>query len=221
MAEATGNPTTGIGSEGSQPRRRRRWIDIRLIVGVALVAASVAGVTLIVALADQTTPVYAARIDLSAGDPVTADKLMIANVQLGTRGVGYAQPGDLDQQAAVATRHIAAGDLVPISALGAELGVAATTVVVPLVGEASASVSVGAVVDVWAARSRDRDGFDTPAVLVPGASVVRLFDSEGFMRSGQTQVELLIPKARVPAVLDAIANADAVSLVPVHQKWQG
>ena len=75
---------------------------------------------------------------------------------------------------------------------------------------------MGAVVDVWAARSTDRDGFDTPTVLVPEASVVRLFDSDGFMRSGEKQVELLIPKARVPAVLEAIANADAVSLVLVH-----
>ncbi|WP_232818933.1 SAF domain-containing protein [Homoserinimonas sp. OAct 916] len=220
MAEATSGKSSGRSGAGAALQRHGRWIDVRLIVGVVLVAVSIAGVSLIVTLADRTIPIYAARIDLAAGEVVTADKLVVADVQLGSRSASYVQPGDLDRGQAVAVRPIAAGDLVPTSALGAQMGVQMTSVVVTLAGQASAAVDTGAVVDVWAASSRDRARFDTPTVLVSEASVVRLFESDGFMRSGEKQVELLIPKARVPDVLEAIANSDALALIPVHQKWQ-
>jgi len=52
-------------------------------------------------------------------------------------------------------------------------------------------------------------------VIVSGATVVRLVESASMVTGGETTaVEVLVPTSRVARVLDAVANADAVSLVP-------
>ena len=63
--------------------RGRIWFDPRFAVGLVLVVVSVLGVTLLVAAAERTRPVYAATRTLAAGETVDAKDLAIAQVRLG------------------------------------------------------------------------------------------------------------------------------------------
>ncbi len=62
--------------------KRPSWKDPRLLVGLLLVLASVAGVVFLVGSADRTTEVYAARDGIAVGETLTA----------GQRGPGQGPP---------------------------------------------------------------------------------------------------------------------------------
>ena len=190
-------------------------IDARFVLGIALVLGSVAGVWAVVSAAERTARVYAAGSPLAAGDRITADSLVVAAVRLGGAGVHYLTPEDVPAEGLVVTRAVDEGELVPASAVGAESSLRLSSVVVPLPGELPRGVESGALVDLWAAPEAD-DGYGPPVVLVPGAEVVRSVESGAFLSGGGSRaVELLVPKDRVARLLQALANEDAISLVPV------
>src|SRR5207237_643940 len=153
-------------------RLRLGRIDARFLVGIVLVLGSVAGVWAVVAGAERTEQVYAAAAPLAAGDRITADSLVLAAVRLGAAGRHYLTPSDVPDEGLVVTRAVDVGELVPVSAVGAETSLRLSSVVVPLAGEPPRGVESGALVDVWAA-SKTAEGYGPPAVLVPGGEVVR------------------------------------------------
>jgi len=54
-------------------------------------------------------------------------------------------------------------------------------------------------------------------VLVAGAGVVRVLDDTGLISTeGAQSVEILVPKTAVAAVLESLANGDALAAVPVN-----
>lgn len=149
--------------------RRPRWSDPRLLVGLALVAiATVAGARL-VAGADDTTPVWATTADVRAGDPVQAAELVVSRVRIGDGGaeeaylpVADAPPGG------VFTRDLAAGELVPVSALGVAPGTEGAELSLSVaLGDAPADLASGDLVDVWAvpAETAPGRGADAERVL--------------------------------------------------------
>ena len=183
-----------------------------------MVLVSVVGVTLLVSTADRTDAVYAAGSALAVGDRVSAADLEIAQVRLGSTGVRYLSRGDVPADGIVITRSIAAGELVPASAVGDAAGLAVSSVVVDTRGRLALSIAAGEVVDVWSAREGEQGAFGPPSVLVPAAEVVRVLESDGFLADGASaSVEILVPKDRIAVVLEAQANGDSISLVPVHR----
>ena len=60
--------------------RRRPVFDVRLLIGVALVIGSVAGVLAIVSASDRRTTVYVAVSSLSPGDRIDAGDLAARRV---------------------------------------------------------------------------------------------------------------------------------------------
>jgi hypothetical protein len=196
-------------------RKRRLRLDVRFLVGAVLVVGSMAGVWAVVAAAERTEAVYAAAGPLAVGDRLTADRLVLAPVRLGATSRHYLTPADLPDGGLVVTRAVDAGELVPESAVGSEAGLRLASVVVPLTGEPPRGVEPGALVDVWAAAEAADGGYGPPAVIVPGAEVVRTVEGSGLLSSGSGAVEVLVPKDRVARLLQALANADALSLVPV------
>ena len=199
------------------PGRTRFRFDPRFAIGLALVAASVAGVSAIVANADRTTAVYTARVALAVGDHIDASDLVTTQVRLGVADTLYVTPGRVPADGLVVTRTIAAGELVPAAAVGTRSGESVTNIVVELQGKLAAAIGPGSVVDVWSSRQTDRGLFGPPAVLVGEAAIVRLVEPAGFMAAdGGTAVEILVPKARVAAVLESVANGDAIAVVPVN-----
>ena len=189
--------------------------DPRLVIGLGLVAASVAGVVGLVTAADETTQVLAAAEPLAPGDRVERDDLVVMDVRLATAEAHYLAPADLPDEGAVVTRAVGEGELIPADAMGSADGLRLASLVLDVGGALAASVQPGSVVDVWAARELESGRFGPPAVIASGATVVRLVDSDSIVSGSETTaVEVLVPKSRIARVLEAAANSDAVSIVP-------
>ncbi len=205
-------------SKSTSRARPRFWFDPRFAIGLILVLAAVGGVYAIVAGSDRTMTVYAARSTLAVGDRIEATDLTVAHVRLDRAADLYLTPVRFPGDGVVVTRTIAAGELVPASAVGRRSGESLTSVVVELTSPLAAAIGPGTVVDVWSARQSEHARFDPPVVLVGQAAVVRIVEPTGLVAAnGRRSVEVLVPRARVAAVLEAIANADAISVVPVHE----
>jgi hypothetical protein len=96
------------------------------------------------------------------------------------------------------------------------------SVVVGVNGELARSISEGSIVDLWNAKETDNNLFGPPSVLVDSATVVRVIAKDGVIVDRTVQsVELLVPRTKIAAVLEAIANADALSLVPTSIPAKG
>jgi hypothetical protein len=200
----------------TSPQRKRLWFDPRLVIGLVLIAASVAGVFGIVSAADTSVSVLAARDSLAPGDRIDEDDLILTTVRLSAAADLYLVPGDVPDGGLVVTKAIGEGELVPASAVGSTAGTRFASVVVTINGQLPAAVQTGATVDLWAARKGELSAFGAPSVIVSGATVVRLIESEGLVTSGDAvAIELLVPRTRIARVLEAVANSDALSVVPV------
>jgi hypothetical protein len=193
-----------------QPRR----IDVRLLIGIALVAASIGGVWAVVASADRSVPVYAAATAIVPGESIDVDDLVVRRVSLGEADGRYLVPGGVPDEA-VATRTVLAGELVPLDAIGRSADVARASVVVSITDELPSEVAAGSDVDLWAVGASDAGQEAPPSVLVEGAIVTQVLEDDGLV-SGTTEisVELSIPDGTVAIVLTAKAAGDQLALVP-------
>lgn len=199
------------------PAARRRFaLDARLLLGLVLVAASVAAVVALVGAADRRVVVYAAADTLAPGDRVSADDLVERSVALDGAESLYLRAGDVPADGFVVAQPVAAGQLVPVSATGSTDGLRATSMVLRLASPVSAVVGTGTIVDVWGVPTDDDSLLGVPVVLVSQATVVRVVESDSLIagaRDGST-VEVLVPRTAVARLLQAIADADAISVVP-------
>ena len=208
-ADGAGRPATAT--------RTRFWFDPRFALGLVLVAASVVGVSTVVAGSDRTVAVYAARVPLVVGDHLDIADLVETDVRLGAAGELYLTPDLIPADGLIVTRTVTTGELVPAAAVGTRAGESVTSLVVDLRGSLSAGLVPGSVVDVWSAGAVDGGVFGPPAVLVGRAAIVRILEPTGLIQSGSGRaVEVLVPKGKVAAVLQAIANDEAISLVAVN-----
>jgi hypothetical protein len=200
----------------NSPQRKRFWFDPRLVIGLVLIAASVAGVLGIVSSADSSVSVLTARDSLAPGDHIDDDDLIATSVRIAGADDLYLLPGDVPDEGLVVTKAVAEGELVPTSAVGLTAGNRFASVVLSVNGQLPGSVQPGATVDLWAARKGELSSFGAPSVIVSGATVVRVIEAEGLVASGDvTTLALLVPRTRIARVLEAVANVDALSVVPV------
>lgn len=203
-------------------RRRRITFDPRLLVGVGLVIASVAGVVAIVGAADRRVTVYAAAETIAPGDAISVGDLLARQVSLDGAAALYLTEDDLPTGGLVATAVVRRGELVPRSAVGSASGSSSTSLVLQLSGGISESVVAGAMVDIWSSATATVDGevgslgaFGPPTVLSPDAIVVRVVESDGIVSAADgPSVEVLVPRFRIARLLQAIANGDALAVVP-------
>lgn len=197
------------------PARRRTAVDARLLVGLVLVAASIAGVVSIVAAADAGEDVLIAPRLLAPGDVVTIDDFEIRRVSLGVEGHGYIGPADVPAEGMVVTRTVDAGELVPVTAVGDSRGPSATTVVVSLSTPIGATVRPGDSLDVWSAPANDGGRFGAPVVIASDAQLVRVVTEDAIVSSADAgRIEVLVARRDVARILHALANGDALSAVP-------
>ncbi|WP_194397832.1 SAF domain-containing protein [Microbacterium atlanticum] len=194
--------------------RRAFWGDARFFLGVLLVVASVAGVWLVVTAARQTVPVYAAADTLVPGQVIEAGDLEVVDIALGPLADVYLHPGETAADAIVATRTVPAGELVPAAAVGDATSARTTNVVVRSAVDVPASVGTGTVVEVWTAPLREDGGYEEPRVLVADATVVSVTRDDSMIGGGAAALELVIPRADVPATLAAMSDESALSIVP-------
>lgn len=210
-------------------RRRRRSPDLRLVIGVLLVAGSVAGVVGLVSAADRRVTVYAAGSTLTPGERIDRGDLVERTVALDGADGLYLGRDDIPSDGLVVTQSVAQGELLPTSAVGSTAGVRTTSIVLRLATRVSGAVVPGASVDLWSAPKADSgisgtgaSASDTeavplaPSVLVSGATVARVLGASGSFAVDATgsQVEVLVPRSKVARVLQAIADGDALALLP-------
>ena len=191
-------------------------LDPRLLIGIVLIAASTTGVWALITGLDDSVEVYAARGTLTPGTRVDPADLTTESVRLGATADQYLVPGDLPDGGLVVSRTIESGELVPDSAVDDADRTGLAAVIVPSRGALPSGLGAGATVDVWSARQIERDQYEPPAVLVAGAEIAGIQEPEGMVDSGGASVELLIPREKVAALLEALAAGDAIDLVPAR-----
>ncbi|MEO8219386.1 MAG: hypothetical protein ABI563_01195 [Specibacter sp.] len=190
------------------------WKDPRLLIGILLVLASVAGVVALVGSAGRTVPMYAAKDALVVGQKITPESFTIVQVQLGDAGGKYMNPQVVLGENSVAVRMVPKGELVSRSSIGQTDALdrkpAPVTISEPLPKE----VVVGSHVDVWVALPDERNGFQAPVLMLPGAEVAALNVAAGSLGSGKyMQIMVLVSDAQMPKFLGAVANKAKVSVV--------
>lgn len=210
-------PGRGNDAMGVLTTRRRpgfQVVDVRLLIGAALVLASIGGVWAVVSSSDRSVAVYAASSTIVAGDAIDGSELSVVHVSLGDAQKLYVTPGAIDADA-VATRTVFAGELIPEDAVGTPHDVSRASVMVTVSGQLPAGVAAGREVDVWASGGSDGDGEEPPSVLVSGATVSRIVEQEGLVSgAADVSVELAVPEGAVAVVLAATSAGDALALVP-------
>ncbi|MEE6273415.1 hypothetical protein V2J56_08650 [Georgenia sp. MJ206] len=210
-----------MSSEESPAARRIRrptWRDPRLGVGILLVAASVALGAWVVGDASRTVEVYAADSALAPGDRLTERRVRVVQTSPGTEGA-YLRVADGLPADAVVTRVVGPGEMVPAAAVSSEDVLALRPVVVPLSGSVPSGLGKGSVVDLWLthpARPGDLEERPTPTLLAGDLVVADLVEADTLFTGGSgTSVEVLVPLAELPGVLDAVSGDGAVVVVPV------
>ena len=194
-------------------RSRFPRVDPRLLVGVGLILASVAGVWFVVEAADRSSPVYVARSTLSVGDIISEDDLTVTHVRLDAADARYlaSMPdGDL-----VVTRTVFKGEFVPLTAVRTGAQVQVSAVVVESATRLPGSLEPGSLVDVWAAEQQKDGSFGPPVVVVERASVVEVLEQQGLVSAGSANaLEILVPTGSVALLLAALAGESSLSIVP-------
>jgi len=189
-------------------------MDPRLVIGVALVLASLAGVWLVVQQSSSSDRAWAATRTLLPGDTIAAGDVAPVDVRLPQARDRY-----LDASASpigmVVASTIGEGEVLPVRAVGETDSASRSAVVIELDGALPTAVRAGALVDVWTAAPADH-GFEAPAVLVDEAIVVGVVEDDGILASA-AQLELLVPDDVTGALLEAIADEHALSVVPLAQ----
>lgn len=183
-------PATRSGSTG--------WRDPRLWIGVVLVTGSVVAGARLLSGADDMTAVWSASSDLVSGQTLTADDLTATRVRFdeGVDEQRYLPVDDELPSALTLDRPLAAGELVPASALGEEPEDDTVSVSIAVAAEHVPTDLVrGSHVDVWVIgedrRQRAAAEMVLEDVLILDAPVV----SDAFASATSRQLVLALPQA--------------------------
>lgn len=177
----------------SSPQARRvkapGWLDIRLILGIALVVGAVVVGALVVAAAGRTRPVLAVTRDLAAGSHLDAGDLSVVQVRLPDGAAGRYLSDRAQAVGRQLDRPLARGELLPAAAV-AQIP-ARTTVNVPLADGAAPGLHTGERIEVWLSTPSC-----PPVVVLPDVTVQRVRAAETTrmgIRGGQDIVLSLDP----------------------------
>lgn len=183
---------TGADLRSPQPRRisAPRWLDVRLLIGVGLVLASVIAGARLVSSASKTRPVLAAARDLAAGTRLAGGDLVVVRVKLGREQAAVYLSRINEAVGSDLAQPLTAGELVPAAALAAVP--AQTTLTVRLPGAAAPQLHRGQRIELWVSSP------SCPAtVLVPDVTVQAVRSgagvSLGSITDGQDVVISLAP----------------------------
>jgi hypothetical protein len=213
METMVGAPVSPIGAR----LRRPSWRDPKLLVGVLLVAASVALGSWAVTAAQASTPVYVAAEALTPGETVGAGQVAVVQVRLEPAEADHYlradEPLPVD---AVAVRAVGDGELLPRAALAGSADLDVRPVAVPVTEPPSAGVAEGALVDVWVTPEAQDGEPPVPRLIAEGLTVAEVARPSGaFAVGAETTVHVLVPTGSLGDVLGALASRQAVHVVLV------
>jgi hypothetical protein len=188
-----------------------------VVAGLLLVLAAVALGTRVVAAADDRTSVWSVRHDLAVGAIVGADDLVPVRVRLETAAPHYLS-GSTAVTGLVVTRPLAAGELLPATAVAKSRPAQVRALTVEVSGGTAAGLTRHAVVDVYVVPHASGGGA-TPQTghleaVLRRVPVLRVGGDGRFGTGATTSVTLQVPADGVGAALAALAAGD-VHLVEV------
>lgn len=194
--------------------KRPSWKDPRLVVGILLVLASVSGVITLLAGADRTTEVFAARSSIAVGERITTENVIRTKVRLGETEQHYITAASGLPENAVAIQRIGKDQLVPRTSLGAVDALDRKPVALTVAEALPAQAVAGTRVDVWVAQPDARNGFSEPTLLLPGAEIADVTEGATALGSSRSTVLMVLVDDRsMPALLGAQANDAKISVV--------
>ncbi|MFD1212681.1 hypothetical protein ACFQ36_11595 [Arthrobacter sp. GCM10027362] len=190
------------------------WKDPRLLIGILLVLASLAGVTALVSSADKTVPMLAAKEQIAVGTPLAAEDFVVVDARLGDLEGAYLRAADPMPANAVATSLLRPGELVPRSALGRADELDRKPVGLPVDSPLPDGAGPGARVDVWVALPDARNGFGEPQLLLEAAEISQLTRPSSALGGLQPeQLHVLVPDSKMAVLLHALSNGARINVV--------
>lgn len=200
---------------------RATWRDPRLAVGLALVCGSVLVGVRVMAGADDTVPVLAARGPLAAGQQVTTEDLVGVRLRFTSAADADRYLGadtDLGEDS-VLVRAVGAGELVPRAALAPEAERALVELPISLdPGRVPAAVRTGSTVDVWVSSGRDqREPSALAEQLLSGVPVLSASRPGGAGPGGLRQVVVGVPAADESRLARVVSRLTDESLLLVRR----
>ena len=191
----------------------RGWRDPRLWVGIVLVAGSVVAGSRVLAAADDTTAVWAAAGDLAAGESLTADDLASTRVRFADAADAgrYIEVEDRLPDELTLTRALGAGELVPLTALGApDQGTVSVAISLPA-DQVPTDIGSGSRVDVWVVD--DNRGRSAAEVVLEDVAVLEApTAADSFAAATGRQVVLGVPQDERDALAVILAGSGEESL---------
>ncbi|WP_153506617.1 SAF domain-containing protein [Cumulibacter manganitolerans] len=215
-------PAQSTESELPSPAARRvrspRWLDVRLLIGLALVLASVVAGAKVLADADKSVTVWAVTADLAAGSTLTEADLRTVDVRLDEHAAAYVAATS-SPVGKTLSRDVSEGDLLPARSVAAAEELVALALSIPA-AHVPVSVGRGDRVTLYAtpepvAGAKAAPGATTMVVeAVPVADVSERSQGALSVGSGQLQVVIKVPSCAVPGILDG-TTGKTLTLVEV------
>jgi Flp pilus assembly protein CpaB len=221
VVEARSGLMTSTVAPRSAARLRR--LDLRVVIGLALLLAGVVGTVGVVQRAGQRTPVLVMAHDVPAGQVIDAQDVRVAELGLapGVAALGIQDRGRVVGQ--IASTALAAGQVLgPTAIAGApplEAGQALMSVAVAPEHAAAGTLRAGDQVAVVASSSPDQPTAGRAEVLLSPVPVVAVrATTEAAGGDGKLLVSLAIPEAQAPALAQAThGTVDLVLLARVDR----
>ncbi|MBX3088471.1 MAG: SAF domain-containing protein, partial [Cryobacterium sp.] len=165
MIFANGKSDRGPDRNAAQPLPKRksgfRIPDLRFLIGVLLIGASIAGVLTVLNLANKGIQILTAARTLLPGELVVEADLEPVTISADRLSADYLLAGSIPESGLIATRVIMAGEFVPKSALGLAASESYTSIVIELANKIPGSIGPGSVVDLWSTAKSDSE-FEPP-----------------------------------------------------------
>ena len=219
------SPSTKPGSAAPAARRQGRsaWRDVRLWLGVGLVAVSMVVGARLLGGAGDAVVVWQATSDLAPGRPIDDGAVRPVAVPRAVSALGYLPASSAPT--GTVTRPISRGELLPASALEVRAPEPVRHVTVAVEPDhAPVGLAAWDRVDVWVTPSTDA-GMSPPAsarppqLVIAGALVVQTADDASGV-GGRIAVALEVPEQRVAETMAALRAGD-VDLVRVPAESGG
>jgi hypothetical protein len=212
-------PASALTTAPAARLRRPSWRDPRFLIGVFLVLASVAVGSRVVAAADHTVPVYAARTTLAVGTPLRDDVLEVVRMRITGSSAAYLDAGQAVPAGQVLLRAVGVGEPVPRSAVVPAASLDQRPVSIPMEGAPPEGVSAGGLVDVWASEKAvdaGQENYRPPELIAQRVAVFHVDQPDSSLGGDRnTVIEVLLPPEDLSPVLDALANDARLAVLPV------
>ena len=193
---------------GAQHNKSRR----NMILGLLLIAISVAGVWLVIDANNRTEEFLVASKPASSGSVITESSFRVVRMNLGESARLYLKPGDLEPGNYL-LNTMEVGQLVALGSVASAIIDARQPVVITSTMPLPQGVGVGDFVDIWVSEAQEGGSFAAPMTLVLDAEIVDVAEASGVMADQQPQVQVLVPVESVSPILDAVASKDALSMI--------